>query len=125
MDAIIQSIRGPLIMSEGAISAAYATFSTEESAASINSSDGRSHIAIPKVYRMAHRKRAVAACRSCRERKVRCDVSAYGSPCHNCQHDELECYVPEKKRRRHCEQSVSDSLVGKKSNCHGVLVGLV
>lgn len=121
MDAIRQSI----LIAEDVIAASHATLSTEESTASINSSDGQSHIAIPKVYRTAHRKRAAAACRSCRERKVRCDVSTHGSPCHNCQHDELECYVPEKKRRRYHEHSVSNSLNKQKAACHEIVVGFV
>jgi len=49
--------------------------------------------------RLAQRKRASAACQSCRERKVRCNVSTHGVPCHNCQQDEFECLVPERRRR--------------------------
>lgn len=45
------------------------------------------------------RSRAAAACRSCRARKVRCDVVAHGSPCYNCQQDSVICVLPTKRKR--------------------------
>jgi len=45
------------------------------------------------------RRRAPAACQSCRARKVRCDVSEGGSPCMNCRADNLECIVTIGKTR--------------------------
>lgn len=46
--------------------------------------------------------RASKACKSCRTRKVRCDVSAKGSRCTNCELDELECVVlPSRRGQSH------------------------
>ena len=43
-------------------------------------------------------KRSSRACGSCRSRKVRCNVVLHGIPCSNCEHDEVECIVPNKRR---------------------------
>ena len=51
------------------------------------------------------KRRATQACRSCRSRKVRCDLMGAGGPCTNCRLDGLECMLAENKRRRyvfHC-----------------------
>lgn len=46
--------------------------------------------------------RASKACKSCRTRKVRCDVSAKGSRCTNCELDDLECVVlPSRRGQSH------------------------
>ncbi|KAH7189896.1 N-terminal binuclear Zn cluster-containing protein [Fusarium oxysporum] len=45
------------------------------------------------------RKRAVRACKHCRARKVRCDVTHGGSPCRNCRWDNLECSTQETRRQ--------------------------
>ncbi|EER42691.1 conserved hypothetical protein [Histoplasma capsulatum H143] len=45
-------------------------------------------------------KRASAACRSCRARKVRCDVLLKSTPCTNCRLDGAECIIAESKRTR-------------------------
>lgn len=42
--------------------------------------------------------RSSKACRSCRTRKVRCDVSAKGARCTNCELDNLECIVLPSRR---------------------------
>lgn len=42
--------------------------------------------------------RSSKACRSCRTRKVRCDVSAKGSRCTNCELDNLDCVVLPSRR---------------------------
>ncbi|OJD25963.1 hypothetical protein ACJ73_02662 [Blastomyces percursus] len=67
------------------------------------------------------RKRASKACQSCRARKVRCGVSEYGVPCHNCKVDGIECIVPERKKptrmaKRHCSIGafISDALLRMK-----------
>ncbi|OJD16056.1 hypothetical protein AJ78_03729 [Emergomyces pasteurianus Ep9510] len=45
-------------------------------------------------------KRASAACRSCRARKVRCDVLLKSTPCTNCRLDGAECVIAESKRTK-------------------------
>ncbi|EEH37972.2 hypothetical protein PAAG_00893 [Paracoccidioides lutzii Pb01] len=45
-------------------------------------------------------KRASAACRSCRARKVRCDVLIKNIPCTNCRLDGGECAIAESKRTK-------------------------
>lgn len=46
------------------------------------------------------KRRATTVCKFCRERKIRCDVSKYGSPCHNCQFHQTECITLTRKSRR-------------------------
>ncbi|OAT05341.1 FarB protein [Blastomyces gilchristii SLH14081] len=45
-------------------------------------------------------KRASAACRSCRARKVRCDVLLKSTPCTNCRLDGAECIIADSKRTK-------------------------
>lgn len=45
------------------------------------------------------RKRATAACRLCRQRKVRCGLALTGRPCLNCVRDSQACEVDGKKKR--------------------------
>ncbi|KAK2806900.1 hypothetical protein FQN51_005700 [Onygenales sp. PD_10] len=45
-------------------------------------------------------RRASAACRSCRARKVRCDVLLKSTPCTNCRLDGSECVIAESKRTK-------------------------
>lgn len=40
------------------------------------------------------------ACRSCRSRKVRCDVADHGIPCCNCKLDHKECTITERRKKR-------------------------
>lgn len=47
------------------------------------------------VYRRASR-----ACVQCRERKIKCDLTEKGSPCQNCQNDEVECTTSISRRSR-------------------------
>lgn len=49
-------------------------------------------------------RRAAHACRSCRRRKVRCDVAVNGSPCTNCQLDEFPCVVVPRRHRNNKEK---------------------
>ncbi|KIW04635.1 uncharacterized protein PV09_04381 [Verruconis gallopava] len=58
------------------------------------------------------RRRAPAACQSCRARKVRCDVSESGSPCMNCRADNLECIVTIGKTRVSYADSKVESYLG-------------
>ncbi|KAL2801554.1 hypothetical protein BJX63DRAFT_438715 [Aspergillus granulosus] len=44
------------------------------------------------------RVRAAAACKSCHDRKVRCDYLINGSPCTNCRHDRRSCTLRLKQR---------------------------
>ncbi|KAI0809850.1 fungal-specific transcription factor domain-containing protein [Xylaria sp. FL0064] len=53
-------------------------------------------IAVPQV-----RRRAPAACRVCRQRKVKCNVTAVGIPCFNCVRDGHSCEVSGRKKRAH------------------------
>ena len=47
------------------------------------------------------KRRAAKACQTCRSRKVRCDVVyCDGNPCNNCRLDEVECVVPDSRRKR-------------------------
>ncbi|KAH6955726.1 hypothetical protein BKA56DRAFT_503382 [Ilyonectria sp. MPI-CAGE-AT-0026] len=46
------------------------------------------------------RKRASRACSHCRQRKVRCDVAFSGTPCRNCDLDNVPCIVVGRKIRR-------------------------
>jgi hypothetical protein len=48
---------------------------------------------------MPLRSRAPNACRGCRDRKIKCDVSRVGIPCQNCAHAKIDCSVPSRKRR--------------------------
>ncbi|KAH8160564.1 hypothetical protein CIB48_g7671 [Xylaria polymorpha] len=47
------------------------------------------------------RRRAPTACRVCRQRKVKCNVTAVGIPCLNCVRDGHCCEVSGRKRRAH------------------------
>ncbi|KFY23011.1 hypothetical protein V491_02660 [Pseudogymnoascus sp. VKM F-3775] len=55
----------------------------------------------PRKPKSNGRRRATMACRSCRSRKVRCDVAEHGVPCCNCKLDNKECAVPERRRKRY------------------------
>jgi hypothetical protein len=46
------------------------------------------------------KRRASKACRCCRARKVRCNVTEHGAPCTNCRLDEVECVVSESRRKK-------------------------
>lgn len=52
-----------------------------------------------RLLKSRRRKRAAMACRSCRSRKVRCDVTNHGIPCCNCKFDQKECIIPERRRK--------------------------
>ncbi|KAF5578820.1 cutinase transcription factor 1 beta [Fusarium subglutinans] len=47
------------------------------------------------------KKRAVRACVSCRDRKVRCDVVNGGPPCTNCRLDDVDCVLKASNRGKH------------------------
>ncbi|PGH34393.1 hypothetical protein GX50_02760 [[Emmonsia] crescens] len=56
-------------------------------------------------------KRASAACRSCRARKVRCDVLLKSTPCTNCRLDGAECIIAESKRTKFARTADGTTLV--------------
>lgn len=47
------------------------------------------------------KKRALRACVSCRDRKVRCDVVNGGVPCTNCRLDDVDCVLKASNRGKH------------------------
>ncbi|CEI63563.1 hypothetical protein FVEN_g6694 [Fusarium venenatum] len=49
----------------------------------------------------AVKKRALRACVSCRDRKVRCDVVNGGVPCTNCRLDDVDCVLKASNRGKH------------------------
>ncbi|KAI0479874.1 hypothetical protein F4859DRAFT_477602 [Xylaria cf. heliscus] len=54
------------------------------------------------------RRRAPAACRVCRQRKVKCNVTAVGIPCLNCVRDGHCCEVSSRKRRANTQPQSID-----------------
>lgn len=48
--------------------------------------------------RDAVKRRSSRACRTCRARKVRCDITIHGSPCTNCRLDKVDCVLLVSKR---------------------------
>ncbi|KAH8193828.1 hypothetical protein TruAng_012005 [Truncatella angustata] len=54
------------------------------------------------------RRRAPAACRICRQRKVKCNVTAVGIPCLNCVRDGHSCEVSGRKRRAYPQPQPDD-----------------
>ncbi|OCK76363.1 hypothetical protein K432DRAFT_396511 [Lepidopterella palustris CBS 459.81] len=56
--------------------------------------------------------RALKACKSCRDRKVKCDVTEDGSPCTNCRRGDRECTVPNHKRIKQENPTVFSTTLG-------------
>ncbi|KAI1379222.1 hypothetical protein F4677DRAFT_361963 [Hypoxylon crocopeplum] len=54
------------------------------------------------------RRRAPTACRVCRQRKVKCNVTSVGIPCLNCVRDGHSCEVSGRKRRAHPQSQSND-----------------
>ncbi|KAI3316847.1 hypothetical protein HD806DRAFT_527558 [Xylariaceae sp. AK1471] len=59
------------------------------------------------------RRRAPTACRVCRQRKVKCNVTAVGIPCLNCVRDGHSCEVSGRKRRAHPQSQSNDMATGR------------
>ncbi|KAI1747776.1 hypothetical protein F4782DRAFT_398041 [Xylaria castorea] len=59
------------------------------------------------------RRRAPAACRVCRQRKVKCNVTAVGIPCLNCVRDGHCCEVSGRKRRANTQPQSSEIPTGQ------------
>lgn len=59
--------------------------------------------------RANNKRRASRACLSCRNRKVRCDVTKSDVPCTNCRLDRVECVVTESNRGRRPNAAGSSS----------------
>ncbi|KAI1503158.1 hypothetical protein F5X99DRAFT_376070 [Biscogniauxia marginata] len=64
------------------------------------------------------RRRAPTACRVCRQRKVKCNVTAVGIPCLNCVRDGHSCEVSGRKRRAH-PQSQSNNMTASRDTTGG------
>ncbi|KAI0478955.1 fungal-specific transcription factor domain-containing protein [Xylariaceae sp. FL0804] len=55
------------------------------------------------------RQRASRACETCHARKVRCDAASLGVPCTNCVAFQIECKIPQPKRKRGTTTAARDS----------------
>ncbi|KAG7909768.1 hypothetical protein KL905_002417 [Ogataea polymorpha] len=54
----------------------------------------------PGINDLKKRRRSARACLVCRERKVKCDVTlTYPDKCSNCVHFDIDCLLPEPKKR--------------------------
>ncbi|KAK2812398.1 hypothetical protein FQN50_001399 [Emmonsiellopsis sp. PD_5] len=62
--------------------------------------DEEEGLGLPAAKKKPVQRRASAACRSCRARKVRCDVLLKSTPCTNCRLDGSECVIAESKRTK-------------------------
>ncbi|KAI1821889.1 fungal-specific transcription factor domain-containing protein [Xylaria intraflava] len=55
------------------------------------------------------RQRASRACETCHARKVRCDAASLGVPCTNCVAFQIECKIPQPKRKKTQANASKDS----------------
>ncbi|KAI1775205.1 fungal-specific transcription factor domain-containing protein [Hypoxylon cercidicola] len=55
------------------------------------------------------RQRASRACETCHARKVRCDAASLGVPCTNCVAFQIECKIPQPKRKKTNNNATKDS----------------
>ncbi|KAI1142233.1 fungal-specific transcription factor domain-containing protein [Hypoxylon sp. FL0543] len=55
------------------------------------------------------RQRASRACETCHARKVRCDAASLGVPCTNCVAFQIECKIPQPKRKKTQANATKDS----------------
>ncbi|OTB03319.1 hypothetical protein M426DRAFT_321889 [Hypoxylon sp. CI-4A] len=55
------------------------------------------------------RQRASRACETCHARKVRCDAASLGVPCTNCVAFQIECKIPQPKRKKPQGSTAKDS----------------
>ncbi|KXJ85835.1 cutinase transcription factor 1 alpha [Microdochium bolleyi] len=55
------------------------------------------------------RQRASRACETCHARKVRCDAASLGVPCTNCVAFQIECKIPQPKRKKAQANAQKDS----------------
>ncbi|KAI0206194.1 fungal-specific transcription factor domain-containing protein [Astrocystis sublimbata] len=55
------------------------------------------------------RQRAARACETCHARKVRCDAASLGVPCTNCVAFQIECKIPQPKRKKTQVNATKDS----------------
>ncbi|KAI3332310.1 fungal-specific transcription factor domain-containing protein [Xylariaceae sp. AK1471] len=55
------------------------------------------------------RQRASRACETCHARKVRCDAASLGVPCTNCVAFQIECKIPQPKRKKTQANATRDS----------------
>ncbi|GAP90261.1 putative cutinase transcription factor 1 alpha [Rosellinia necatrix] len=55
------------------------------------------------------RQRASRACETCHSRKVRCDAASLGVPCTNCVAFQIECKIPQPKRKKTQANAAKDS----------------
>ncbi|KAI1360508.1 fungal-specific transcription factor domain-containing protein [Xylaria arbuscula] len=55
------------------------------------------------------RQRASRACETCHARKVRCDAASLGVPCTNCVAFQIECKIPQPKRKKTQANAAKDS----------------
>ncbi|KAI1324988.1 fungal-specific transcription factor domain-containing protein [Xylariaceae sp. FL0255] len=55
------------------------------------------------------RQRASRACETCHARKVRCDAASLGIPCTNCVAFQIECKIPQPKRKKTQANAAKDS----------------
>ncbi|KAI0387610.1 fungal-specific transcription factor domain-containing protein [Hypomontagnella monticulosa] len=53
------------------------------------------------------RQRASRACETCHARKVRCDAASLGVPCTNCVAFQIECKIPQPKRKKTTQASTA------------------
>ncbi|KAK5444213.1 hypothetical protein LTS15_010566 [Exophiala xenobiotica] len=58
--------------------------------------------------RDAVKRRSSRACRTCRARKVRCDITIHGSPCTNCRLDNIDCVLLVSKRGSKARSNSAD-----------------
>ncbi|KAL6248608.1 hypothetical protein RBB50_004863 [Rhinocladiella similis] len=61
-------------------------------------------------------RRSPRACQSCRDRKVRCDVTKTRSPCTNCRLDNKTCVLPVSKRRHAGDRVLCPSFLEARKN---------
>ncbi|KAI1763763.1 fungal-specific transcription factor domain-containing protein [Hypoxylon sp. FL1150] len=55
------------------------------------------------------RQRASRACETCHARKVRCDAASLGVPCTNCVAFQIDCKIPQPKRKKTQASTAKDS----------------
>ncbi|KAI1490535.1 fungal-specific transcription factor domain-containing protein [Biscogniauxia mediterranea] len=67
-----------------------------------NSQNAQSHVSF-------RRQRASRACETCHARKVRCDAASLGVPCTNCVAFQIECKIPQPKRKKTQAHPARDS----------------
>ncbi|KAI1639840.1 fungal-specific transcription factor domain-containing protein [Biscogniauxia mediterranea] len=67
-----------------------------------NSQNAQNHVSF-------RRQRASRACETCHARKVRCDAASLGVPCTNCVAFQIECKIPQPKRKKTQAHPARDS----------------